>query len=146
MKAGRDCRFRPSVASLPDGIGTRLPSGDGRMRLRGMLLKRALVAAAVLAFNAPVYAGEATKPAPAAYPDTKIYCLAGCARPAPVVAGDVPNVAGHPSFTRRDHDANLVLRDVWCGDTGSCIALNHVIPPGFHDRDERDSIAIFIVR
>ena len=116
------------------------------MLLRGMHLKRALVSVAVLALSAPAFAGESAKPSPSAYPDNKIFCLAGCAKSAPVVAGDVPNVAGHPSYTRRDPDANLVLRDVWCGDTGSCIALNHVIPPGFYDREVHESIAVFILR
>lgn len=105
-----------------------------------------LALAAAVALSASAFAGDGAKPAPSSYPDDKIFCLAGCAKPAPVVAGDVPNVAGHPSYTRRDHDANLVLRDVWCGDAGGCIALNHVIPPGFYDRDVHESIAVFIVR
>jgi hypothetical protein len=116
------------------------------MLLRGKHLKRAIVSVAVLALSAPVFAGDSAKPAPGAYPDNKIFCLAGCAKSAPVVADDVPNVAGHPSYKRRDLDANLVLRDVWCGDAGGCIALNHIVPPGFHEPEYHDSIAVFIFR
>jgi hypothetical protein len=116
------------------------------MRLRGLHFKQALVSVAAMALSGPAFAGESAKPLPSAYPDNKIFCLAGCAKPTPAVAGDVPNVAGHPSFTRRDLDANLVLRDVWCGDAGGCIALNHIVPPSFHESEYHDSIAIFILR
>lgn len=66
---------------------------------------------------------------------------------APAAVGIAPFTPTFPVYVRTASDPNLVLRDVWCGDGGGCVALNHVIPPGLHygDRDPVDSIAVFIV-
>jgi hypothetical protein len=69
------------------------------------------------------------------YASNTILCLAGCDGKAPAVVGHSSLIPARPIARRNPIDDNLVLRDVWCGDTGGCIALNHVAPPRLRDHE-----------
>ena len=63
-------------------------------------------------------------------------CLAGCRDRAPVVIGHSLNTPTRPEPPLSPSPYGEVLRNVWCGQRGGCIALNHIAPPRLRDRDE----------
>lgn len=72
-----------------------------------------------------------------------IVCLAGCDSAPPVVVGRAPMTPARPlSQPTSQEDVSYRMRNVWCGNGGSCVAVNHIAPPRLRDSYD-PSIAVF---
>lgn len=84
------------------------------------------------------------------YAPNAVTCVAGCRDKAPQLSDTASLLPTDPLPKPHHYDNNMVLRDVWCGEQGSCIALNHIAPPRLRDRSDdfyytRNYIAVFQV-
>ena len=109
-----------------------------------------LAIAALVIFCGLSAAAADPAPAPVHYQANAVTCVAGCRDTPPQTVATSTVLPTDPLPPPRRYDNNLVLRDVWCGDQGSCIALNHVAPPRLRDWDSdtyitRNYIAVFQV-
>jgi hypothetical protein len=74
-----------------------------------------------------------------------ILCIAGCDSPPPVVVGRAPMTRARPLSLPADGDITYRMRNVWCADGGSCVAVNHIAPPRLRDGHET-TISVFYRR
>jgi hypothetical protein len=74
-----------------------------------------------------------------------IVCLAGCDSAPPVVVGRAPMTPTRPLPQPSSEDVSYRMRNVWCGNGGSCVAVNHIAPPRLRDSYD-PSIAVFHYR
>ena len=109
---------------------------------------RTASAAALIAvlWAAPAWA-EGTAVKRPSYPPNSISCVAGCKETPPQVVATSTVLPTNPLPKPHRFDNNIVLRDVWCGDRGGCIAFNHIAPPHLRDHgafyDTPHYIAVF---
>ncbi len=105
-------------------------------------LKVAAAVAILLAASSPQVAAAERVRGVAGKIGGAIVCLAGCDRAPPVVVGRAPMTPTRPLPNRGSEDVSYRMRNVWCGDGGSCVAVNHIAPPRLRDTYE-PSIAVF---
>lgn len=74
-----------------------------------------------------------------------IVCLAGCDSAPPVVVGRAPMTPARPLSQPDSDDVSYRMRNVWCGNGGSCVAVNHIAPPRLRDSYD-PSFAVFHYR
>lgn len=71
-----------------------------------------------------------------------ILCLAGCYAPGPVAVGRAPMTPTRPLPDPGSQDERYPISNVFCGNGGSCVAVNHVAPPFLRDGHDI-SISVF---
>ena len=105
-----------------------------------------IAAATAVALASPASAEDATAKRPY-YPPNSVSCVAGCKETPPQVVATSTVLPTNPLPKPHRFDNNIVLRDVWCGDRGGCIAFNHIAPPRLRDHgdfyDTPHYIAVF---
>lgn len=100
------------------------------------------ISMAAIAALAAASSGGAAQPARRHADGGPILCLAGCYAPGPVAVGRAPMIPTRPLPDPGSQDERYPMSNVFCGNGGSCVAVNHVAPP--YLRDGRDiSISVF---
>ncbi len=83
----------------------------------------------------PFAAAGSAPPAPH-YAANAVMCVAACKDTPPQTIDSSSLLLTDPLPPPHQYDNNLVLRDVWCGEQGSCIAFNNIAPPRLRDKDD----------